>query len=49
MSSPEAIIRNKSTGAGGITRLSPTVEGSGMGALLNVFGRHDLFQSDAEF
>ena len=38
MSSPKAIIRNESMGAGGITRLSPTVEGSGMGALLNVSG-----------
>ena len=36
MSGPEAIIRNESTGAGGIIRLSPTMEGSGMGALLNV-------------
>ena len=34
----KVIIRNESTGAAGITRLSPTVEGSGMGALLNVSG-----------
>ena len=38
MSSPKAIIRNESTEAGGIIRLSLTVEGSGMGALLNVSG-----------
>ena len=38
MSSPKAIIRNELMGAGGIIRLSPTVEGSGMVALLNVSG-----------
>ena len=38
MSSPKAITRNESTGAGGIIRLSTTVEGSGMVALLNVSG-----------
>ena len=35
-SNPKAIIRNESTGASGITRLSPTVEGSGM--VLDVSG-----------
>ena len=38
MSNPKVVTKKAATGSGNMTRLSPIVDGSGRGALLNVSG-----------